>query len=1013
MRNFLKIEPKNYVFLTLLSVLLAGVICTGGFAQNSLDDKMQTVRKVAEDWLQAGIEQYHRGFYRQSERSLLMAKDYEDYLSEEDRKELEVRLDQTHSAVVKLNKLLGRISKADQLYKKGELEQAKTIIEELSGNEYLNKPRQEKVNQLLDKIKDELSKKQEIFEKKEKAETKYNNAVAYYLKGEYEKAQSLFESINAEYLEEIPESETPGSYLDKIEKKLSAEKKAEKQIQKRDAVQQAEERIFETTPEPKPEEQVDKTQKPQSKQKLSYIEKVKRKRNIIRGHTQAVIEDTFNEAQSLLAKNKFEQAKQKVDSARLIVNQNKVALGQDLYEGYRKDLVMLENKVEDSRKQAAKQAQQQRKEALESQRQKRQQMKQARQDRISQLMKSAGEYQKQQLYKQALGQINALLAIDPQNQQALIQKDMLEDMISFQKQLEVRSEADEERVKLLTQNEAASIPYAKELTYAKNWKEIDAKRQQERNGFQDPANEEVYNQLSKTVDLSMFRPEMPFSDALNAISQSVSPSLIIVPLWVDLEQNAEVYRSTPINMDAISSVPLKTGLRLLLESVSTGFAELGYTVEDGVIRIATKDSLNVELETRTYDVTILLGQPADYFAGVGDSGGRSGGGRSGGTGSGGGESYEEYFEDETESMSPDERREMTQTRKETLINTVKETISPESWFDAGGEGTITYYEDKKLIVRQTREVHNQIKDLIDEMQRTLGEQVGIEARFLVVGENFLEDIGLDMDFSIGDDGGKWDKLVFNQDTDTITSPDDSGISGSLFDAVAMSTSGSYGTLGDLEVNFVLRATQAHKDAKTLSTGNVTVLSGESAVFRTRETIRFIEPPDVGSTDISYGGGGGTSQSDIETEISEVPVGTTLNVTPTITPDKKHVLLNIYVEKTTFKGFNTQTVEIPNLGGDSAISYTVGKIPQTEISRVRTRVSVPDGATLLLGGQKVTAETDIEAGVPGLSKMPIIGRLFNSRSKIRDQKVLLILVKPIIILQEERDEEALATADYDY
>ena len=90
-------------------------------------------------------------------------------------------------------------------------------------------------------------------------------------------------------------------------------------------------------------------------------------------------------------------------------------------------------------------------------------------------------------------------------------------------------------------------------------------------------------------------------------------------------------------------------------------------------------------------------------------------------------------------------------------------------------------------------------------------------------------------------------------------------------------------------------------------------------------------------------------------------------------------------------------------------YTV-TVPETENSQVMTRVNIPDGGTLLLGGQKITAEIEKEAGVPILSKVPLLGRLFSNRSKIRDHKILLILVKPTIILQEERDAEALAALE---
>lgn len=132
----------------------------------------------------------------------------------------------------------------------------------------------------------------------------------------------------------------------------------------------------------------------------------------------------------------------------------------------------------------------------------------------------------------------------------------------------------------------------------------------------------------------------------------------------------------------------------------------------------------------------------------------------------------------------------------------------------------------------------------------------------------------------------------------------------------------------------------------------------------------------------------------------------MSVTPTITPDKKHVLLNITVEKRGLIRFNTQTFDIPSTTGEAPQTLTVS-LPETEIARVQTRVNVPDTGTLLLGGQKVFAENEAEIGTPILSKIPLLGRLFRNNSSRKDNQVLLILVKPTIILQEETDAEALA------
>ena len=79
-------------------------------------------------------------------------------------------------------------------------------------------------------------------------------------------------------------------------------------------------------------------------------------------------------------------------------------------------------------------------------------------------------------------------------------------------------------------------------------------------------------------------------------------------------------------------------------------------------------------------------------------------------------------------------------------------------------------------------------------------------------------------------------------------------------------------------------------------------------------------------------------------------------------------------------------------------------PEIQITSVRTSVSVPDGGTLLLGGQTIAGEIEQEQGVPVLSKIPFLKRLFTNRSMAKDEQILLILVKPAIIIQKEIEQQ---------
>ncbi len=82
-----------------------------------------------------------------------------------------------------------------------------------------------------------------------------------------------------------------------------------------------------------------------------------------------------------------------------------------------------------------------------------------------------------------------------------------------------------------------------------------------------------------------------------------------------------------------------------------------------------------------------------------------------------------------------------------------------------------------------------------------------------------------------------------------------------------------------------------------------------------------------------------------------------------------------------------------------------QLPTLSSQRVQTTVSIPDGGTLLIGGQKLASETEVEAGVPILSKIPILKRAYSSRSLIKDEQTLLILIKPKILIQSEQEELA--------
>jgi len=182
---------------------------------------------------------------------------------------------------------------------------------------------------------------------------------------------------------------------------------------------------------------------------------------------------------------------------------------------------------------------------------------------------------------------------------------------------------------------------------------------------QNPADVKVYKQLEQIVDLSNLAPTVSFSEALEIFKNCVKPPLNIVVLWRDLFDNADIGQTTPINMDPIRSIPLRGALDLLLKSVSGGVTELSYVVRDGVITIATRESLPTDFETIVYDISCYIHSQSD---------------------------------------------------SKNLVKAITDTVDPYSWFDTGGEGTINIYQGTNLIVRQSGKVHQKIQKFLQNVK---------------------------------------------------------------------------------------------------------------------------------------------------------------------------------------------------------------------------------------------------------------------------------------------------------
>ncbi|MGA1862876.1 hypothetical protein OWM07_08330 [Deferribacter thermophilus] len=116
----------------------------------------------------------------------------------------------------------------------------------------------------------------------------------------------------------------------------------------------------------------------------------------------------------------------------------------------------------------------------------------------------------------------------------------------------------------------------------------------------------------------------------------------------------------------------------------------------------------------------------------------------------------------------------------------------------------------------------------------------------------------------------------------------------------------------------------------------------------------------------------------DTNVESDEAKLSLTVTPQVTPDN-NILLKIVVDKS-----------------ELDFTKTVDGYPLKFTRKAETYVKLKDGETTVIGGLVQEKQSKSTSAVPGLSKIPLIGWLFKSKTNSHDLNDLVIFITPKII-----------------
>ncbi|TDR48772.1 type II secretion system protein D (GspD) [Tahibacter aquaticus] len=177
-----------------------------------------------------------------------------------------------------------------------------------------------------------------------------------------------------------------------------------------------------------------------------------------------------------------------------------------------------------------------------------------------------------------------------------------------------------------------------------------------------------------------------------------------------------------------------------------------------------------------------------------------------------------------------------------------------------------------------------------------------------------------------------------------------------------------------EIEVAINALQSDGTTKTLSAPSLVVLNNKEARINVGQQLPVVQNYLSGGFNTGTNGvNTGTSYGSVQFR----DVGVILTVTPRVNPGG---LVYMEVQQ-----------EVSNPGTqDPTGNYSVNK------REIETEIAVQSGQTILLGGLINESEINSKNGVPGLSRIPILGNLFGSTKRQRDRTELIVLITPRVI-----------------
>lgn len=305
-----------------------------------------------------------------------------------------------------------------------------------------------------------------------------------------------------------------------------------------------------------------------------------------------------------------------------------------------------------------------------------------------------------------------------------------------------------------------------------------------------------------------------------------------------------------------------------------------------------------------------------------------------------------------------------------------------------------------ISVRGTNKQHERVQEFLDKVLTSAKRQVLIEATIVEVrlSDNFQSGI----DWSRLNNSASNSGFIFRQQLGPQVNVGPTGALTTTANALgSVAANGGFiagyvnplSRIGSIAASINLL--EQFGDTKVLSSPKLMVLNNQTAVLKVVDNLVYFTV----QSQQSQGSVGGGILSTVTTTPNIVPVGVVMSVTPQIN-DLSNV--NINVRPTVSRVLGYKRDPNPNLINIESL------VPEIQVREMESMLQINSGKIAVLGGLMQDEISNNSDRVPGLSKVPVIGKAFTSKNDATRKTELVIFLRPTVITNASLESDELAS-----